>query len=341
MMLSGSDRTSRCGGGTPPSRHSVRRPVLRAVRPILAPTNLGLRPLQSGKEPGAWQAPEVLMSAGLGKLLASRPAPTLHRPAYSFKRQAGTSIRNGAEIRRYSDVLADAVAGTMETGAFPLVIGGDCSILLGCLLGARRHGRCGLIHVDGHSDFLHFDADLYRTPLSAAAGMDLALATGRGEPLLTRWPGDAWPLVRGHEVVQIGDREAGGSDDMLPATIRRIDVHAALRLGPRLVGHQVVTHLHVQRIARAWIHLDLDVLDERVMPAVDSPGQPGVDFGFLRALLGDLLRCSKIEGMNVTIYDPDHDPDRIYASGIVECLVDAFTDAGRFEACTPGALSHV
>lgn len=337
-MRSGSDRTSR---REPWGRHSVPMPGLRAVQPILAPSNLGLRPPQPGKQPGAWQAPDALMSAGLGERLASRPALALHRPAYSSKRQVGTSIRNGPGIRRYSNALADAVAGTMEAGAFPLVIGGDCSILLGCLLGARRHGRCGLVYVDGHSDFLHFEAERSRTPLGAAAGMDLALATGRGEPLLARWPGVAWPLVRDHEVVQIGDREAGGSDDMLPATIRRIDAKAALRLGPRLIDHQVAAHLHEQRIARAWIHLDLDVLDERVMPAVDSPGRPGFDFGFLRALLGDLLRHPEMEGMDVTIYDPDHDPDGVHASEIVECLADAFTDAGRFETRRTGVLSHV
>ena len=43
--------------------------------------------------------------------------------------------------------------------------------------------------------------------MSAVAGMDLALATGRGDPLMTAWPGVPAPLVPDAQVVQIGERE--------------------------------------------------------------------------------------------------------------------------------------
>ena len=43
-------------------------------------------------------------------------------------------------------------------------------------------------------------------PDAAAAGMDFALATGRGEPLLTQWPGIDGPLVADADAFQIGER---------------------------------------------------------------------------------------------------------------------------------------
>jgi arginase family enzyme len=35
-------------------------------------------------------------------------------------------------------------------------------------------------------------------------------------------------------------------------------------------------------LTRAWLHVDLDVLDRSAMPAVDSPGTPGLTFAQLR-----------------------------------------------------------
>ncbi len=153
----------------------------RPVTLINAPFNLGLRPLRSGHEPGTWRAPRALLDAGLKDALAAAEVVDLDRPAYAFREQAGTRLANGHDIRRFNLQLASAITVSMQAGTVPIVIGGDCSILLGGLAGARRLSPLSLVHVDGHSDFRHpgnFDA---HNVLGAAAGMDLALATGRGE----------------------------------------------------------------------------------------------------------------------------------------------------------------
>ena len=64
----------------------------------------------------------------------------------------------------------------LDAGDIPIVLGGDCSILLGNLLALRGRGRYGLLFIDGHADFYQPDAE----PNGEAASMDLALATGRG-----------------------------------------------------------------------------------------------------------------------------------------------------------------
>ena len=46
-------------------------------------------------------------------------------------------------------------------------------------LGAEIEGRIGLVFIDGHSDFRHPGNAPY---VGAAAGEDLALVTGRGQP---------------------------------------------------------------------------------------------------------------------------------------------------------------
>ena len=84
---------------------------------------------------------------------------------------------NPQAIRDYSPRLADAVAAVLDEGEFPVVLGGDCSILLGTMLAVRRRGRYGLMYIDGDADFYQPEVN----PLSgAASASDLAFATGRG-----------------------------------------------------------------------------------------------------------------------------------------------------------------
>jgi arginase len=292
------------------------------VRVVLAPTNLGLRP-ENGREPGTWQAPRVLMAAGLRDAVQAAEVICLERPLYEFEAQAGTRLRNGRTIRRFSLELGDTVRAALAARRFPVVIGGDCGILLGCLYGLRLAGGRGLVHVDGHSDFTQEKS--YATPqtLGAVAGMDLALASGRGEPLLTEWSGVEGPLAADADIVQIGER--GRDDplfmpnygDILATEITRLDVQDVLAEGIDAAVRRVLARLEARGLDRAWVHVDFDVLDEKVMPAVDSPGSPGLDYGQLAALVGALTASGRVAGLDFAIYDPERDPGHAHAPDLV------------------------
>ena len=306
----------------------TRAAALSRPEVIMAPSNLGLRPPSPGHEPGTWRAPEALRKAGLLNELMPARVHQLDRPLYHFEAQDGTQVRNGQEMRHFSESLAHEVGDTLSRGAFPLVLGGDCSILLGCLLGARQGGVCGLIHIDGHSDFMHPGDYPSGTVLHSAAGMDLALASGRGEALLTDWGQGLRPLVADQHIIQIGEREDGDPDysypDIKQTRITRINVRAALAQGMGVTARQAIERLKAEHINRVWLHVDVDVLDEKVMPAVDSPGSPGFDFDQLAELIRGLRASSRIIGADISVFDPELDPDGIYGRGLVQCLARAF-----------------
>ena len=141
------------------------------------------------------------------------PPPT----TLSAIRKRSLSMRAGSPtIRRQ---LADAVADVIGRGEFPILLGGDCSILLGSTLALRRRGRYGLLFIDGHADFYQPEAN----PNGEAASMDLAFATGHGPELLTNLEG-LRPLVRDEDVVAFGFRDAQeqreyGSQPLPPAVL--------------------------------------------------------------------------------------------------------------------------
>src|SRR6185503_12889187 len=243
------------------ARHArAATPKVSEVRVVLAPSNLGLRP-EDGKEPGTWQAPRVLMAAGLRDAVQAAEVMGLERPLYDMAAQPGTRVRNGQTLRKFSLELAETVRAALAAHRFPVVIGGDCGVLLGSLYGLRLAGGRGLVHVDGHSDFTQEKS--YATPetLGAAAGMDLALVSGRGEPLMTEWPGVDGPLAHDADIVQVGERSRDQpwfqqfDGDILATEITRLDVQEVLAAGIGASAQRVIARLEARGLDRAWVHV--------------------------------------------------------------------------------------
>src|SRR3984957_14468524 len=117
-----------------------------------APSNLGLKPPSPGKEPGVKNMPAALRAHGIVQRLRAEDAGAVVPPAYIGAIDPETGVRNARQIRDYSLLLAERIGELLDQGRFPLVLGGDCSILLGAAFSLRKRGRYGLLFVDGHTD---------------------------------------------------------------------------------------------------------------------------------------------------------------------------------------------
>ena len=303
---------------------------MRGRRLVLldAPSNLGLRPPAPGREPGCRRLAEVFRAHGIRERLAAAEGGWVSPPAYSPEVDARTGVRNGGTIPDYSRRLADRIGELVEGGDFPVVLGGDCSILLGAALGLRRIGRFGLAFVDGHLDFRH---PANAGAVGAVAGEDLAVVTGRGSPLLTDIEG-LRPYVRDTDVVAFGFREGpdqGDAIDILDTPIALFSLDRIRELGPAAALDAALERLEHGDTRGFWIHVDADVLDPAIMPAVDSPDPGGMTFEELRSTLGRLLASPRAIGLEITVFDPDLDPDGVLAERLVTLLADAFGDAAE------------
>jgi arginase len=249
-----------------------------------APSNLGLRAPAPGVEPGCRRLCDALRACGLVSRLGAQDAGRVEAPPWT------ELYANRALIPAYTRALAERLEPLLERR--PLVLGGDCSILLGAALALRRRGRFGLAFVDGHLDF--------RTEhVGAVAGEDLAVVTGRAEDALADLDG-LRPYVLDADVVAYGEREG----EPIPESIRVLDLDA-LRAGAWAVPP-----------VPYWLHVDADVL---AIDAVDSPAPGGLSFDELAELLAR-LRDGAV-GVQVTVFDPDLDPDGSIAEALTDCLV--------------------
>lgn len=284
-----------------------------------APSILGLGPT------GVQFLPKALREAGLlERLNAENAGIVAPSSRYNYNRDEETKLLNPESIKDYSLRLADAVNSLLHENKFPIVLGGDCSILIGNLLALRRIGRYGLFFIDGHADFYRPE----ESPTGEVADMDLAIVSGHGPDILSNLE-DLKPLVMERDVVVFGYRDSEQSAQYGCYDIKSTMMNAIEHIDVQRVGLQNSASLAMHELLKNellgfWIHLDADVLDDSIMSAVDYRLPGGITFSELTNLLELLILSKKAVGMSITIFNPTLDKDgsmtRNFVSSIVEGL---------------------
>jgi arginase len=282
---------------------------------------LGVPSNSSGRTDGVARAPAALREAGLLEALREHgdvhdygdvtlPDPTPERDDATLLIDPGGLVALVVQVR-------DAVASILNDGRFPLVIGGDCPLLLGCLAAGRKHGRIGLLFVDGHED-AYLPA---QSSTGEAADMELALALGMVDVSWSPELAMILPLVGLADVRVLGARDAGLLDaEGVRSLGDRVSVTDGARLAADPGGETAAACTSLTD--PWWFHLDLDVLSTEALPAVDYPQDGGLGWEELGVVAATALEAGPV-GWDVTIYNPDLDPQRTHARRIVGSLGSA------------------
>jgi len=272
----------------------------------------------SGTTDGVAGAPEALRDAGLVDALRRVSSVTDHGDVPLAtpipERDPGTRLIDPAGLKALFEGVRGCVAAILGDARFPLVVGGDCPLLLGCLDAFGSADRRGLLFVDGHEDAYPPE----RSTTGEAADMELAFALGIVET--PWWPelAAASPLVLPRHVRLLGPRDS--------ALLETEDVPSLAHLVPIVDGSTLAedpaggTSTAVASLpAPWWFHLDLDVLSTEALPAIDYPQPGGLCWNELDEVTATAMEAGPI-GWDVTIYNPDLDPERIHAKRIVRFI---------------------
>jgi arginase family enzyme len=272
----------------------------------------------SGTGRGEEHAPAALRAAGLVERLGARDAGEADARIRDTRRDRETGVVGAVDVRRASMAIASSVRDVLEAGERPLVLGGDCTLLLGVFQALPRGS--GLWFVDGHANFLDGDS----SPTGEAADMDLAILTGHGPPaLLERDPRLLEPaavVLLGHRPDEL-DADVARENARLDPAIHVLTAPEVRDRGAASVGADAAARLAERS---AWLHIDLDVLDEGVLPAVSYPQPLGLDWNELVALVRPLVGQPNLLGVSVADFNPDRDVDGSHAAGVVEALESLF-----------------
>lgn len=287
----------------------------------------------AGRSDGVAEAPAALRAAGLVEGLVDAGAAVVDRGDLrigptSPGRDPVSGLIDPDGLLRMLRVVREEVRAALREEAFPLVIGGDCPVLLGCLAAWPDETEVGLLFVDGHEDAWPPHA----STTGEAADMELGLALGRGLEDLPTALREEIPRLDPDVVVVVGPRDA---DELAAAGVESIGDVVEI-IGPEELGRRggaivsgALTRLH--RAAAWWLHVDLDVLSSQSLAAVDYPQPGGVGWRALQELTTAALADPRIAGWDVTIYNPELDPSGDDARRIVGYIGASLTasSAGR------------
>lgn len=298
-------------------------PAERTIQLIAAPSILGLRPT------GVEKLPEALLKQGLKEKLNSKN-PVVHVPvfnnAYDPERSKTNFLLNEQTLLPFSLSLSRAILQMSRDDIFPLVLGGDCSILIGIMAALKSKSTYGLIFCDAHADFYLPE----QSTTGEAADMDLALVTGRGPDSLTDL-GDLRPYVKDEHVFHIGQRDAEeakryGSQAIQDTAIHCFDWPLFRDNDSDTLIDTIVNKANALKLDGYWLHFDTDVLSDDENPAVDYRLPGGFSFAECEHLLKKIVASVPVAGMSVTIFNPSLDRDGRIASRLVQCMERVFSN---------------
>jgi arginase len=244
--------------------------------------------------------PQHLLDNGLGASL--RPdGRGVTVTTVRHQREPPAEVATAFELQ---DLVSRQVRAAVDEEQLPLVLSGNCNTAaLGSLAGAGPEDL-GIVWFDAHGEF--------NTPETTTTGfidgMGLAIAIGhcwkemvKGVPGFSPIPEEnvvmAW--VRAVDVAEQERFDASGVTVVGPD-----DEGQGLRaLADALDGLR-------SRVARVYVHLDLDVLDAvKVGKANEFATREGMDMGQLEAALGMVRERFAIAAAGIASYDPSFDTD--------------------------------
>jgi arginase len=198
--------------------------------------------------------------------------------------------------------LARVVRATVEEGAFPLVLAGNCNSCLGTAAGLGPAGAepFGVVWFDAHADF-----DTPERSLGFFDGMGLAILTGNGWELL-RGTIDGFAPLDERDVVLAGVRDLEEHQrPPLEASALRV-VAGRATAGP---AYAVALDGLRQRVQRVYLHVDLDVLDPSEGSANRFAADGGLTVRELERATRLVFERFRVAAAAITAYDPALDSD--------------------------------
>jgi arginase len=267
----------------------------------------------AGISGGVAKAPAALRNAGLMEALCQvalvEDLGDVPLPEPVPGRDPVTGLIDPGMFAAVVEGVADLVAAALGRGLFPLVIGGDCSLLLGCVRGAAA---AGVLFVDGHEDaYLP-----HQSPTGEVADLELSYLLGRADPpegmALTTLPPSAIAILGARDTHLLRDEGVAS----LRTEVSFAD-DSEVRVDPELMTARALA-----AIPRPfWFHVDLDVVSTEAMGSVDYRQDGGIGWTDLGSVAREAMVAGP-SGMDVTIFNPDLDDEGQDARRIVRFLVD-------------------
>jgi len=234
-------------------------------------------------------------------------------------------LRYLPEITKASEALALHVKNALDTGYFPLILGGDHSMSIGSLAGIAAHcqaekKRLGVIWVDAHSDINTPET----TPSGNIHGMPVAVNLGIGAQELLNVGGN-FTKLKPENITMIGLRSVDPGERSL---IKQLGIDAYSMTEVDKLGMYAIMLTVLERMKSRVDHLhisfDLDGVDPSVAKGVGTPVPGGLSYRETHLIMEMAAESGLVKSFEVTEVNPildDMNQSADFAVGVVtSCL---------------------
>lgn len=187
-----------------------------------------------------------------------------------------SKLKNLHEIIKANTSLAEAVEKIVESGRYPLVLGGDHSIAIGTLAGLSAvYKKLGVIWYDAHADLNTSET----SPSGNIHGMPMAVSIGLGDEQLVNLHTEG-QKVQPENIVIIGARsvDPGERELIKEKGIKVYTMHEIDKYGMTAVMQDSIAYLQSRDLDGVHLSLDLDGLDPLYTPGVGTPVPGGISY---------------------------------------------------------------
>lgn len=223
-------------------------------------------------------------------------------PSCKNNKDSRTKVLNLDVWQDISLRLSETLGKVLKKVSFPIILGGDCSILMGIFDAFKaREFPLNLFFLDGHADFHNTDT----SPSGEPADMELAALTGYLQKEIVSMTGRG-PLLNERNVVAYGINEL---DNIETSSIEVIDRELISEKGIKSTFNRSLSSLENPDLP-IWLHFDVDVLDKSIMPAVQYPVEEGLSYRESLEILSLVVKTNQLIGMSIACYHPNRDYDK-------------------------------
>lgn len=219
-------------------------------------------------------------------------------------------IRSWPGPRIVWDCVSERLTPVLQQpGQVPLLIGCDCSVVVGTAQALTRASsqEVHVLYIDG--DFDDSPPDARRSQSAAACAVWL---------LTNNSPFWAGPALKPSQVSVIGWTNASRSGQSGINSVSLADIR---RYKPHEVAHRVLQS--VPASASLLVHFDIDCLQSREMPAAYFPHTEGMTLAEVGGLLGVFLKDPRVRIMEISEYASLRDAEQVSAGKLVDMLCEA------------------
>lgn len=263
--------------------------------------NLIQVPYHLGRENvGMGKAPARYLEAGVEQNLVERGfevKTTTVKLTEPFKDELSA-------ITNINKNLAQTVKQAITDEYFPLVLGGNCNIILGAIAGLSS-SDVGIIWFDAHADFNTPET----TQTGYLDGMPLAISTGQFGREILEEIGTNTPIPEANTII-IG---ANDIDKLEDERLKKSEIQIVYsdEIHKNGVAKSLSAKLKNLRtkVQDIYLHLDIDVINKKEAPGVNFDNPEGLSVDEVVQAIKLIRDYFQVKAAALPCYNPDNDED--------------------------------